>query len=197
MSLIRHAIVNRWTDNPLHVCGQELLAQHKVPAWLPELQAIPIERQIGFRMSWRADAVRRCRFDEDLRLPRSLWEDFSLSYAVLRDQILVEATSARVYHHRFGGSRGNGLVNGAEQLLNICYLVCKYSPPGSRARRAIKPYARLFSAEAALRAAASKYERDKLRGMRRAMREFNYLIESPPETLTARYREAIERCVTP
>lgn len=83
-------------------------------------------------MSWRADAVRRCRFDEDLRLPRSLWEDFSLSYAVLRDQILVEATTARVYHHRFGGSRGNGLVNGAEQLLNICYLVCKYSPPASR-----------------------------------------------------------------
>jgi glycosyltransferase involved in cell wall biosynthesis len=197
MSALRHTLVNRWTDNPLHVCGQELLAQHKVPVWLPELQAIPIERQIGFRMSWRADTVRRCRFDEDLRLPRSLWEDFSLSFAVLKDQILVEATSARVYHHRFGGGRGNGLESGAEQLLNICYLVCKYSPPNSRARRAIKPYARLFSAEAALRAAASQYERDKLRGMRRAMREFKPLIESPPAELTARYRAAIERCVQP
>ncbi|HEX4414156.1 MAG TPA: glycosyltransferase family A protein [Lacipirellulaceae bacterium] len=197
LSALRHKIVNRWASNPLHLCGLELLARHAIPAWLPELLAIPIERQIGFRMSWRADSVRRCRFDEDLRLPRSLWEDFSLSFAVLQNQILVEATNARVYHHRFGGGRGNGLENGAEQLLNICYLVCKFSPPRSRARIAIKPYARLFAAEAMLRSAASKYERDKLRGMRRARREFNSLIDSPPDELTARYREAIARCVQP
>lgn len=195
-SLLRHRIVNSLMENPLHTCGLELLARHQVPAWLPELNAKPIERQIGFRMSYRADAVRRHRFDEDLRLPRSLWEDFALSYAVLQDQLMVEAQGAKVFHHRFGGGRGNGLENGVEQLLNLCYIVCKYSPPGSAPRNALFSYARVFIGEAALlRAPFNSYERDKLRGFLRARRQFQFLIDSPLDKLTQRYKQAIRRCL--
>lgn len=195
-SLLRHRIVNSLMANPLHSCGLELLARHEVPSWLPDLNAKPIERQIGFRMSYRADAVRRNRFDEDLRLPRSLWEDFALSYAVLQDQLMVEAQDAKVFHYRFGGNRGNSLENGVEQLLNLCYIVCKYSPPGSAPRKALFSYARVFIGEAALfRAPLNSNERDKLRGLLRARREFNFLISSPLDELTQRYRQALARCL--
>jgi glycosyltransferase involved in cell wall biosynthesis len=196
VSEARHRILNRLMDNPLHVCGLELLAQHAPPDWLAELDAIPIERQIGFRMSYRAESVRRHRFDETLHLPRSALEDFELSYAVLHDQMLVEAQNAKVYHHRFAGARGAPVESGIQPFLNLCYIVCKHSPPGSAARRAIYPYTRVLLAEAILlRAPTSTFEQNRTLGMRRARRAFQYLIESPPEELTARYRAAFDCCL--
>jgi glycosyltransferase involved in cell wall biosynthesis len=192
----RHRTLNRLVDNPLHVCGLELLARHTPPDWLPELDAEPVERQIGFRMSYRAESVRHHRFDETLHLPRSALEDFELSYAVLHDQLLVEAKTALVYHHRFGGARGGGVESGIQPFLNLCYIVCKHSPPGSQARQAIYPYSRVFLAEAILlRAPTSAFERDKMKGMRRARRAFPYLLESPPEELTERYKKAFDCCL--
>lgn len=196
LSAGRHRLLNRLVDNPLHVCGLELLARHSPPDWLAQLDAVPVERQIGFRMSYRAEAVRRHLFDEDLHLPRSALEDFQLSYAVLHDQLLVEARGARVYHHRFGGTRGGGVESGVQFFLNLCYIVCKHSPPGSRARQAIYPYTRIFLAEAMLlRAPTSALERDKMKGMRRARRAFCYLLESPPNELTERYKTAFDCCL--
>ena len=196
LSTWRHGLLNRLVENPLHACGLDLLARHDAPQWLAELNAVPIERQIGFRMSFRSEAVRRYRFDEDLHLPRSALEDFELSFAVLHEQLLVEARGARVYHHRFGGSRGQGIESGVQQFLNMCYIVCKHAPPGSRARRALKGYTRIFLTEAALlRAPLSAFERDKMRGMYRARRAFAYLLNSPPEELTQRYKRALKACL--
>ncbi len=196
LSAGRHGLLNRLVDNPLHACGLELLASHSPPDWLAELDAVPVERQIGFRMSYRAESVRRHRFDEALHLPRSALEDFELSFAVLHDQLLVEATCAKVYHHRFGGARGQGVESGVQQFLNLCYIVCKHSPPGSKARRAIYPYTRIFLAEAMLlRAPTSAFERDKMKGIHRARRAFAYLLESPPNELTERYKTAFDGCL--
>lgn len=196
LSLLRHAVLNRLVENPLHRCGHDLLSRHEIPTWLNEVDAVPADRLIGFRMTFRADAIRRHCFDEDLHQPRCLWEDFAISYSVLQDQILVEAQNAKVFHHRFEGARSNGLTTGIEQFLNICYLVCKYSPPHSAARKSLYSYTRIFLAEAALlRAPTAPFERDKLRGFLRARREFQFLIDSPLDELTQRYKQAIGRCL--
>jgi hypothetical protein len=68
--------------------------------------------------------------------------------------------------------------------------------PGSAPRNALFSYARVFIGEAALlRAPFNSYERDKLRGFLRARRQFQFLIDSPLDKLTQRYKQAIRRCL--
>lgn len=193
---LRHGFLDHFVANPLHLCGQALLDSHPIPSWLPEFDAVPTVRLVGFRRSYRTDAARRHGFCEDLHWPRGAFEDFEQSFAVLRDQILVEATRAKVYHHQFSGGRTRGVESGVQQFLNTCFVVCRNSPPNSMARKALDSYTRAFIAEAALlRAPTSTFERERLEGIRRARRAFPYLLSSPPEELTTRYNMAFERCL--
>ncbi len=191
----RFALLNKLVVNPLHACGEELMKHFSPPDWLASVDAEHAPFQIGFRMSYRTEAVRRYPFNEDLHQPRCGQEDFDASFGVQRHQMLVEARGALVYHHKIGGWRGAALETGLTPFLNLCYIVSRHSPPGSRARRAIKPYCRFFLLEQLLFRCGSRFGRGKARGMLRAMKALDWLVESPPQELTARYQEAFERCL--
>jgi len=190
----RYRQVKRLVAHPLHLCGEALMQRHTLPTWLGEVDAQPVSFQIGFLMTYRTEMMKRNPFNEDLHQPRCELEDFDQSFAVGRKKLLVRADGAMTYHHKFGGSRGNGLELGLGQFLNQCYIVCRHSPPGSAARAAIKPYTRVYLIEAILfRSYTSKHEWHKMRGLWRAYRSLDELIAAPVEELTQRYQVVFER----
>lgn len=193
LAKLRFRIMGRLIASPLELCGRELMSRHEPPAWLGEVGAAPVPFQIGFRMTFRTEAVRRHPFNEDIHQPRCGLEDFDESYAVLADSLLVEATGALTYHHRVGGKRGNAIETGLTQMLNPTYVVCRHSPSGSRSRRALKRYLRYFIWEHRLGRRLSEFDRQKLRGMRLGMAAVDSLLDAAPDQLTDRYQHAFER----
>ena len=193
LSPLRGKIENVITPNPMHVCGEEFLGRVAIPRWLPEAAATPVPYILGFRMTYRSESIRACGFDETLKR-YALYEDYDVSLAVLRDQLLVMAHDARVFHHRAPGARAGGVETGAILLLNLAYITCKHAEPGSRARRAIRPYGWMRTIQYLARS-GSAFGRQRLRGIRRARRHLAELMEAAPEELAERYRRALSACL--
>lgn len=181
-------LLNRLAEGPMHVACRIAMEHHTPPNWLSEVDASPAPFLHGFRMTFRTDIVRRCGFNEDFARGRG-YDDFDISLAVLQTHLLVNAERAEVYHHRVGGKRDDGLEAGITQLLNPCYITCRHTSPESPARRAVLPFARRLTIDYALRA-LSRYDRDRLRGIRRARKWLHSLLTASPEVLTERYQHA-------
>ncbi len=187
-------LMRRLAAPPLRVAGTAMLERIPKPDWLEEVRATPVPVLIGFRMSFRTEAIRRHGFNEGLARGRGL-DDFDASLALLRDGwLLLETEAAHVYHHRAGGKRGRGVELGVTQVLNMAYITCRHTEPGHPARDAIRPYVRLMVLDYALRA-YSRFGRERLTGIRRASRCLDELLDAPPDRLTAQYQQAFERCV--
>jgi glycosyltransferase involved in cell wall biosynthesis len=193
LSPVRARIENMITPNPMEHVGARLLKRHTPPSWLPELDAVPIHTQLGFRMTYRADAIRQHGFDETLR-DYALYEDHDASLRVLERHLLVMAMRAPVYHHRSPGARAPGRTTGVTLLLNLCYVTCRHSSVNSPARRAVRRYALMRLLQYIPRAHAT-FGRERLAGLRCARRHLQSLLSAPPDEVPARYRSALEACL--
>lgn len=179
-------------QNPMHLRGRQLLAEHPVPAWLPELHAHPIPNMIGFRMTFRTEAIRKFGFDETLHA-YALYEDNDASLSALRSGILVEAERAEVFHNRAPGRRTASIAGGAMLLLNLAYVACKHSPIGSAARKAIPKYAKLRGLQYRIRASDGP-GKARLEGFRRAAAQLPALLEAEGDALAQAYTAATKAC---
>jgi glycosyltransferase involved in cell wall biosynthesis len=189
LGLLRFRILASIIPPALDSCGERLVKQHPVPDWLDEVDAFVVPRMIGFRMTFRSEAIRRSPFNEKLWQPRCSLEDLDASLSVARDWLLLESRKAKVYHHKVGG-RTVGIVHGVQQLLNAAYITCRFSEPGSPERRAMRRYAQIFMLESVLlRAPFNKGERQRLKGMWRAYRRFGEMYKTPTDQLDERYRQ--------
>ncbi len=189
---IRHRIVNSTVRHPLSVAADSLLRLRPAPAWLDLAGARPIPHIPGFRMTFRRDAMPDPPFNETLRPPRTALEDFDLSLTILRDRLLVEASRAGCYHHRTPGPRADSVTTGLNFMLNLAYITCRHSPPGSRARRALRPYCRVFILEQIGPRSLTKFGREKGRAMRLALSRLDELLTADPAELDAAYKRIFE-----
>ncbi len=114
--------------------GRVLNGRHRVPQWLVDYDAVPVEYMTGFRMSFRTSAIRQSGFDEALG-GYAVDEDIDASFSAMLSGLVVGTKRARIYHHRFPGSRADAFERGQMEVLNRAYVLLKHAtgPLGSAA----------------------------------------------------------------
>lgn len=189
----RSALERALTVNPFIVHGRSRWGVRPPPPWLVEEEVVLVEYMTGFRMSFRTELIRRFGFDESLR-GYGLCEDIDASFQVMRTHLVVGARRARVFHYKSPERRTSGLSIGVSQILNRAYVLFKHAPPGSPARRRLRPYAAYKIAQYLARL-NSPYGRDRLSGAWRALRRLDVLGAAPAEDLSRRYLELRDQCL--
>ncbi len=185
---IRHKFDNRFCPDPLWIHGRSQWSVRPVPEWLGEENAALVELMGGARMSFRTEIIRQCQFDEDfcIHTGYSAYGDVMPSFYVLQDRLIIGARNAKAYHYRFPSPRISGFKFAFFTLFNRAYLICKYSPPSSKARRMLKRFGRyklaLYST-----AMLDSYGRDRVRGTLVALKSINKLLNCPIDCLRECY----------
>jgi hypothetical protein len=183
----------RMFPDPFILYGRERWSALSAPTWLQEENCVLVEWMTGFRMSFRTESIRKAGFDETLGR-YALFEDTDASFGVMRDQLVVGARNARIYHYKVPGPRGDGVLMGAMQLLNRAYVVCKYAEPGSLARRRLKRYG-LYKLGQYFTGGRASYGHDRVIGARRAMKWIDQIASASPEGLVEAYLDARSQCL--
>jgi glycosyltransferase involved in cell wall biosynthesis len=193
---LRHKFDYRFCPDPLWLYGRSRWNVHPLPKWFEEEDIALVEMMTGFRMTFRTEIIRECGFDEDfcIHTGYSAYGDIMPSFHVLQTRLLVGAHRALVYHYRYPGERTSGFKFGFFTQLNRAYLVCRYSPPGSAARKALKRFAIYKAMQYAL-GVHSKYERDRVRGVLMALRFMGELLKAPPNQLRECYLESCQKAM--
>jgi len=190
----RVALENLVTPNPMERLGEDLVGAHGVPEWLADAGATPVGYMHGYRMTFRTEAIRGSGgFDETLGA-YGLYEDFEASMRVASGWVLAMAQCARVYHHRAPGSRANGLTTGVMLMLNLAYVVCRHSDPGSMHRAMVRRYGRMRLMQYRLRS-RGEFGRARLDGFRRAMGHLGEMLDAPRDAQPGIYARALEACL--
>lgn len=188
------ALTSKIAPDPFAVHGRAMIASMRLPEWLPAANAIPVNWMTGFRMSFRTDVIREVGFEEAFSNYGG-FEDASVSFRVFdRGKLLVAALDADIFHHRFPSRRSHGVGMGMRQVLNKAFIICRHSPPGSEARRALRPFANLKIAQY-LAAAHTRFGRERILGAWRARGKIDLLDRCPPESLLETYRAARADCL--
>jgi len=194
LSPARVKLENLVTPNPMERVGEDLTRARAHPAWLGELHATPVGFMHGYRMTFRTEAIRAAGgFDETLGA-YGLYEDFDASLRVAAERLLVRAEDARVYHHRAPGSRANGLTTGVMLMLNLAYVTCRHSDPGSTPRMMLRRYATMRYLQYRLRARGT-FGTERLEGFRRAMGHLEEMSRAARDRQPAIYARALEACL--
>lgn len=186
---LRARIEHACFPDPFILHGRSRISALGVPHWLADEDAVAVEWQTGFRMTFRTDLARRLRFDETLR-DYGLFEDVDLSFAVMQSHLIVGANRASVYHYRDPSPRAGHRRMGLQQVLNRAYIVGKHAPAGSSSRRrtlAYGLYKSLHYASAAWRSDA----RQKLHGALRGVTQTPSLLRAERAQIAQAYRSAI------
>jgi glycosyltransferase involved in cell wall biosynthesis len=156
------------------------------PAWLAQENAALCGPVFGYRMSFRTFVIREIGgFDEELGR-YAMFEDSDATIGSLCQRLNVLAAGARVYHYRVPGERVAGWEFGMMAILNRAYVVCKHSPPSSRARRMMKRYLR-YKMIRYFAQSYSRYGRERLKGAFAAALCLGELLDAPSEQVTNRY----------
>ena len=190
----RYAL-EKWLAPP-HPClvhGRSRWTVRMVPPWLAEENAVLVEWMTGFRMSFRTESIRKTGFDETLS-GYTLFDDHDASFHIMRDQLLVGAHNAQIYHHKARGGRGSGYNLGMMHVLTCAYVVLRHAGRDSAADRALVPYFRYRLAQYAL-GLGSRFGRERFAGARVALRALGELRAASPDDLSARYLELRDRCL--
>jgi len=182
----------KFAPDPLMLTGQEFIASRAAPGWLAEHNAVLVEYMTGFRMTFRTESIAPHGFNE-LFINYGLCEDVEASLSVLKNQHLVGARNARIYHHKFPGARSGGRFFGVAQMLNRAYIVAKLAPQDSNARRSVLRY-NAYTVARHSRGALTSYGRAKLMGALAAARCTGELLQCPSENLADCYRALWEKC---
>jgi GT2 family glycosyltransferase len=189
----RTRIERRLVRDPLATIGWELKAAWRVPDWVADADAQPNCWVRGFRMTFRAQAVREAGgFDETLRHYAN-FEDIHVGLAVGERSVVVQATRALVFHHQAPGGRGSGRVRGATNIANRAYVVACHSAPGSEHRRRAVRYAAYRCLLYALGSPLSSYNRASLAGALAVLLRLRPLLLAPPERAAEAYASLLTR----
>jgi glycosyltransferase involved in cell wall biosynthesis len=186
----RHIFDDFVCPDPLWIHGRSRWGVRPLPKWLKEENAALVELSGGARMSLRVDIVRNDGFNEDLGL-YSGWapyEDADMSFKVMQNYLFVGAHNARACHYKRPGQRSGGFKIGFLTQFNRAYVICRYSPPGSRARKSLKRFA-IYKMMQYLLDFRSQFGRDRVKGTISAIKMMNYLLDTPSELLRQRYLE--------
>ena len=192
-ALLRNRLERRVNAlNPALYLGEVVKSRAPRFDWLADDDCVLVERMTGYRMSFRADAIRRSGF-ETAFAGYSLSEDVDASFAVARLGALIGARRARIYHHKHPGRRAKGFALGAMALTNRAYVIAKHSvdlgltPEQTRiAKSRMRGYARL-KVLASLLGARDRFGRDRLRGAWAGMRALGEVLDAPRDQLETRY----------
>ena len=111
--------------SPTLYLGTLLRKRGKPFDWFGAENCVLVEYMTGYRMTFRAAAIRAQGFDETLQA-YALSEDLDASFAVMKHGILVGALNARIHHHKFPGGRGDPYTLGMMRVLNRSYVVLKH-----------------------------------------------------------------------
>lgn len=137
----RSALESLLVPNPFVIYGRELCGAHLEPAWLAHEHVRPVPWMAGFRMTFRTECIRAVGFDQRLyQMHYPQFEDVEVCFQLWPKWLIVGTHAAEVYHYRHPGERLPARDMGFIQLLNRAYIVCKHTPPGSAARRALWRY---------------------------------------------------------
>jgi len=182
--------------NPFVVHGQKCWSMRLMPDWLGEENAVPVEYIVGYRMSFRTDAIRKSGFDEDMgyHIGWAVYEDVDACFSVMRDKLCIVAHDAKVYHHKFPSKRAGGFKLGFFHIFNQVYVISKYAQPGSAACNALKRYATNKLLQYAF-GICSKFGRQRMRGARLALKYMRELLEAPQGELRQRYLELCKKAM--
>lgn len=180
--------------NPRMVVGKALVARAPDLPWMAEIDAVHVEWMTGFRMTFRAEAIKAVGF-EPVFGGYSLFEDTDASWAVTDYGCVVGARKGKVYHHRFPGGRANRYGLGAMGLANLAYLMAKHvtdrglsAAERAEAIRKTKSYTRLRMFVAwAKSLKGDKGAAEDLRGMRAARPSIDRLFGARREDLAQTY----------
>jgi len=186
----RHKFDDRFCPDPLWIHGRSCWGVRPVPEWLEEENAALVELSGAARMSLRVEIIRNNGFDEDLGLYTgwAAYEDADISFKVMRKNLFVGAHNARAYHHKCPGQRSEGFNMGFLTQFNRAYIICRYSPPGSIARRALRRFA-IYKMMQYLLDFRSQFGRNRVRGVWVAMQAMKDLLNTSPDCLRQRYLE--------
>jgi hypothetical protein len=188
----RSEIENALFPNPFHLHGRSRWSVRPKPPWLEEENAVLVEWMTGFRMTFRTDAIRSYSFDETLT-GYAVFEDVDASFKILKNQLVVGARNARVFHYKAPSGRGDGRRLGAMQILMRNYVVCKHSTVGSLARSKLAPYARFKFAQYLLTPHTS-FGRARIRGAWQALHWTDRFLQALPDELPALYTQSMTSC---
>jgi len=191
---LRHRIDYMLWPDPFWILGRSYWSVHLMPPWAGTENVAPVEYMGGYRMSFRAEVIKRAGgFDEVLgyQLGWAAGEDADASFKVARTHLILGARRARVFHHRFPGPRGDGFLVGFFVIFNRAYIVAKYASPDSPARRAVKRFAAgkllYYMAEA-----GTRWGRDRIRGVRFALENIDRIFGCDASDLVATYKAVAE-----
>jgi GT2 family glycosyltransferase len=186
--------------NPRYIIARLLMDRAPRPVWLGEIDAVPVEWISGFRMSFRAEALRaEGGFDEILR-GYSLWEDVDMSFRMARRGALIGARKGKIYHHRYPTGRPDAYRLSMLQMVNLGYLMAKHmedsgltSAERRRVRRQTRTYVRLRRLAAALRSLRNSQAAAERRGLAAGAVELDVLLDAPRARLGEAYLAAKAR----
>lgn len=192
----RHRLEHFICPNPMYVHGRLQWQNLSIPKWLSDENAVIIEYMNGLCMTYRTELIRKYGFDGDLGLYTG-WapnEDIAASFAVMQERPLVRACCARVCHYTFPSLRGKGFKIGFTNQFNRAYVLCRYSPLGSSARKSLRRFAVYKMLQYTL-GIHSKFGRERLRGHLRAMSLTKKLLNTPLEDLRESYLDICQEAL--
>jgi hypothetical protein len=189
----RYLFEAKMFPDPLFLHGRSLLSIRAVPSWLESENGVPVEYMTGFRMSFRTKLIKQCGFDETLS-GYALFEDTDASFCILKTHLLVGARNAEIFHYKDPGRRGTGRSLGVAQVLNMAYVVCRHSSPGSEARSHLRSFLK-YKIVLYATAFNTAFGRERFLGALRAYRCIHYLELAPPEELAEIYCQLRAKCL--
>jgi hypothetical protein len=179
--------------SPYRALGQWLLAGRSLPAALKETGYHLAADMEGFRMSFRADFIKKKPFNEAMIL-YALGEDKDASYTAWNAGYVVVGTPRKlVRHHEFPGKRHDGFRRGFVEVFNQAYIVCQQCPKGSPPRRWIQPYFGLLRAQIRLRSRGDIYQKERLQGHLAAMALIDTLTKTDSGAVHSAYQSGIKQ----
>ncbi|MFC1738367.1 glycosyltransferase [Planctomycetota bacterium] len=190
----RHKFDYKFCPDPLWIHGRSRWNVRPFPEWLWNIDSALVEFMGGGRSSFRTEVIRKYGFDKELGVYTgyAAYEDADASFKVLQEQLLVGAHDAHICHYRAPSRRAKGFQLGFILLFNRAYIICKYSPPGSKARRMLKRFGRyklaLYST-----AIFDSFGRDRVRGTLVALKSMDELLNCPAEGLRGKYLGICDR----
>ncbi len=188
LSPIRAMMERLFTASPFEILGRNRLSE-QLQAGPPPAGTTPVKFMQGFKMTFRRAVIERVQFDETLD-GYALYEDFNVSFDVLRTHLLVEAPGALTYHHRAPGGRASPLKTGAMLMLNMMYIVGRHSEPGDQARAALPGYLNMRARQYRMRA-RDEFGRQRLCGIQRSLTWMERFLEAEPSDAANIYYQAV------
>jgi glycosyltransferase involved in cell wall biosynthesis len=189
----RFLLERRFLSDPIKIHGRSRWNVCQIPEWLDKENSVVVEYMTGFRMSFRANVIKQYGFNESLGR-YALFEDIDASFSVMKNNFVVAAKNARIFHYKSPENRDSGRTLGILHILNRAYVVCRHAEHNSLARQHIRSFSRsklaLYATEL-----NRKFGRERFNGALRAYLCLPQLLKAAPDDLTNTYLELREYCL--